>query len=154
MASGSVMSRLVLRISFFNFPHLKKETSEPIVQSFNYKSTVCREMRVADLQMPSGIISRQLSAALNTSSSLSFPMPAGIPLKSTWLLLMKSLRSRSSLHSEPCKRMRERCDVTVDCVYRLTLTGSSFSLFRERFKYSKSSQLSVNRITCSINIPA
>ena len=39
---------------------------------------------ILDECMDKQIISRLLFAALNTSSSCSLPIPAGMPLKSTW----------------------------------------------------------------------
>ena len=80
------------------------------------------------LQIPSGIISKWLSAALNTSSSCSLPIPAGMPLKSIWLLLMKSLLSARSLHKDAYKWQGETT-YKLTIVIVVTSTETNFNSF-------------------------
>ena len=64
------------------------------------------------LQIPSGIVSRLLLDALNTSRSRSLPIPAGIPEKSIWLLFKYNLRRHTSLHRLAWKRITKATSVS------------------------------------------
>lgn len=77
------------------------------------------------LQSPSGIISRTLLAAENTSKLPSFPIPDGIPSKSNLLSSTWSLRKFCSLHND---------------------AGSTVNLFRDKFKLSNFCQISIAKI--------
>lgn len=88
IASGRVIKRLVLRLSFFKAPHRHR---------------------------PSGTISSWLLEAEKISRLQSFPMPDGIPSKSSLLSLMYKRRS---------------------CVSLQMVEGSADMLFLERFRIS------------------
>lgn len=85
--------------------------------------------RCTHLQSPSGIISRTLLAAENTSKLPSFPIPDGIPSKSNLLSSTWSLRKFCSLHND---------------------AGSTVNLFRDKFKLSNFCQISIAKINIQL----